>query len=108
MEHVFLSLWLDGARAWMGAAYGLSAPEFLREQMRIGQEIGEQVLRFWSGVSVCCTDQRCGREEPNPYVGLCDADIFWASKLEHAIQHVSCDGHFGRLPAIRLRSQPVT
>ena len=50
MANVFLSLWLDGARAWMGTAYGLSAPELLREQMRIGQEIGEQVLRFWSGV----------------------------------------------------------
>jgi hypothetical protein len=65
-------------------------------------------LRRGRWKALCCTDQRCGRAEPNPYVGLCDANIGRASEIEHAIQHVSCDGHFGHLPPVRLRSQPVT
>ncbi len=45
----FLSLWLDGTGAWIGTACGLAMAELLREQMRLGQEIGKQALRFWIG-----------------------------------------------------------
>src|SRR3954452_25589950 len=43
--------------------------------------------------SPCCTDRRCGRTEPDPCSGLCDADVFWASQLQHPVQHVGRDGH---------------
>src|SRR3954452_21626902 len=41
----------------------------------------------------CCMDWRCRRTEPDPYSGLCDADVFRASQLQHSVQHVGRDGH---------------
>ena len=45
----FLSLWLNSTGVWIGTTWRLSTTELLREQMRLGQEIGEQALRFWTG-----------------------------------------------------------
>src|SRR3954469_5993457 len=38
-------------------------------------------------------DRRCGRTEPDPCSGLCDADVLRASQLQHLVQHVGRDGH---------------
>jgi hypothetical protein len=46
----------------------------------------------------CCMDRRCGRTEPDPCSGSCDADVVRASEVQHSVQHVGGDGHFGRLP----------
>src|SRR3954470_23620832 len=52
-------------------------------------------------------DRRCGRTEPDPCSGLCDADVLRASQLQHAVQHVGRDGHLGRLSPRRLRTKPI-
>src|SRR4051794_15798066 len=56
----------------------------------------------------CCTDRRCGRTEPDPCSGLCDADVLRASQLQHSVQHVGRDGHLARLSPVRLRTEPIT
>jgi len=53
----------------------------------------------------CCMGRRIGRVEPYPCSGSRDPDILRASKVEHAVQHVGGDGHFGRLPPIGPRAQ---
>src|SRR3954447_18803440 len=40
-----------------------------------------------------CMDRRCGRTEPEPCSGLCDADVLRASQLQHSVQHVGREGH---------------
>src|SRR4051794_38416586 len=45
---------------------------------------------------------RCGRTEPDPCSGSYDADVFRASEVQHPVQHLGGDGHFGegfRTPA---------
>src|SRR3954452_1817033 len=44
-------------------------------------------------VAPCCMDRWCGRTEPDPCSGSCDADILRASQLQHSVQHVGRDGH---------------
>src|SRR3954452_7476445 len=56
----------------------------------------------------CCMDRRYGRTEPDPCSGLCDADILWASEVQHTVQHVGGDRHLARLTLVRLEAQPVT
>src|SRR3954452_9192775 len=58
--------------------------------------------------SPCCMDRRCGRTEPYPCSGLCDADVLRAPQLQHSVQYVDRDGHLARLSPVRLRTQPVT
>ena len=36
---------------------------------------------------LCCMDRGCGRTEPEPCSGSCDADILRASQLQHSVQH---------------------
>src|SRR5215217_2267441 len=62
---------------------------------------------LWRAVAPCCTDRRCGRTEPYPCSGLCDADVLRASQLQHAVQHVGHDGYLARLSPVRLRPQPL-
>ena len=50
----------------------------------------------------CCMGGRHGCSEPYANPGVCDANVFRTSKVEHAVQHVGGDGHLGRLAAIRL------
>src|SRR3954463_11507187 len=33
----------------------------------------------------CCMDRGCGRTEPEPCSGLCNADILWASEVQHTV-----------------------
>jgi sugar lactone lactonase YvrE len=47
---------------------------------------------------------RCGRTEPDPCSGSCDADVVRASEVEHSVQHVGRDRHLGRLPPVRLEA----
>src|SRR4051794_34588337 len=44
-------------------------------------------------VPPCCMDRGCGRTEPDPCSGSCDADTLWASQVQHAVQHVGGDRH---------------
>src|SRR3954464_8521918 len=60
------------------------------------------------GVHRCCMDRGYGRTEPDPCSGLCDADILWASEVQHTVQHVGGDRHLARLTPVRLEAQPVT
>ena len=59
-------------------------------------------------VAPCCMDRRCGRTEPDPCSGSCDADILRASQLQHSVQHVGSDRHLDRLSPVRLRTEPIT
>ena len=59
------------------------------------------------GEPPCCMGRRCGRTEPDPCSGLCDADILRASQLQHSVQHVGRDGHLARLSPVRLRTEPI-
>src|SRR5918998_830854 len=60
------------------------------------------------GLTPCCMGRRCGRTEPDPCSGSCDAGVLRASEVEHAVQRVGGDRHLGRLPPVRLEAQPVT
>ena len=53
----------------------------------------------------CCTDRRCGRTEPDPCSGSCDADVLRAPEIQHSVQHVGRDGHLARLTPVRLRTK---
>src|SRR4051794_41325862 len=53
-------------------------------------------------------DRGCGRTEPEPCSGSGDADILWASEVQHSVQHVGGDRYLGRLTPVRLEAQPVT
>src|SRR3954466_4652084 len=53
-------------------------------------------------------DRWCGRTEPDPCSGLCDADVLRASQLQHSVQYIGGDGHLARLSSVRLEAQPVT
>jgi exodeoxyribonuclease V alpha subunit len=74
----------------------------------VGTSRAVRIYKTYGAEAVCCTDQQCGRAEPNTCVGLCNADIVRTSKLQHPIQHVSSNGHLGRLSASRVRSEPIT
>jgi len=50
-----------------------------------------------------CIDRGCGRTEPDPYSGSCDADVLRASEVQHSVQHVGRDGHLAHLSPVRLR-----
>src|SRR4051795_11762557 len=54
-----------------------------------------------------CTDQGCGRNDPYPVLGLCDADGLRASQLQHAVQDLDRHVHLSRPTLIRTRAQPV-
>ena len=63
---------------------------------------------LYASNSSCCMDRRCGRTEPDPCSGSCDADILRASQLQHSVQHVGSDRHLDRLSPVRLRTEPIT
>src|SRR3954453_50710 len=54
-----------------------------------------------------CTDQGCGRNDPYPVLGSCDADRLRASQLQHAVQDLDGDVHLSRPTLVRTRAQPV-
>jgi hypothetical protein len=66
----------------------------------------DEVRRAYDhGLTTCCMGrQQCGRTEPYPCSGSCNADILWASQVEHTVQHVSGNGHLGRLTLVRLET----
>ncbi len=71
------------------------------------QEIDAAITGFGFRMGPCAAllhGSRCERTEPDPCSGSCDADIFRASEVEHAVQHVGGDRHLGRLPPVRLEA----
>jgi hypothetical protein len=60
-----------------------------------------------ASLRLCCTDKLCGRAEPYPCSGLRDADVLRASELEHAVQDVGSNGHFGRPTPVHGRAQRI-
>src|SRR4051794_1774153 len=60
------------------------------------------------GKPPCCMDRGCGRTEPDPCSGSCNADVLRTSQLQHSVQHVSRDGHLARLSPVGLEAQAVT
>jgi hypothetical protein len=52
-------------------------------------------------------DRRCGRTEPDPCSGSCDAGVLRLSQLQHSVQHVGSDGHLGRLKPVPVEAQRV-
>src|SRR5437868_7370485 len=54
-----------------------------------------------------CTDQGCGRNDPYPVLGSCDAGGLRASQLQHAVQDLDRYVHLSRPTLIRTRAQPV-
>jgi Resolvase, N terminal domain len=65
---------------------------------------GRLVFHMFGALAPCCMDRGCGRTEPYPCSGLCDADILRASKLQHSVQHVGGDRHLGRLSSVGLEA----
>src|SRR3954468_1752420 len=63
--------------------------------------------RSFGTMAPCCMDRWCGRTEPYPCSGSCDADVLRASQLQHSVQHVGRDGHLARLSPVRLQTQPL-
>src|SRR3954471_6662282 len=55
----------------------------------------------------CCTDQGCGRNDPDPVLGSCDAGGLRESQLQHAVQDRDADVHLSRPTLVRTRAQPV-
>jgi hypothetical protein len=53
------------------------------------------------GVHTCCTDRLVNALRPYHAFRLGDADGLRASKLEHAVEGMSCNGNFGRATPIR-------
>ncbi len=49
MKNPWMSLWLSGANAWMGAARGFWTAEMHRQQTAMMNEAAKQVARFWTG-----------------------------------------------------------
>jgi hypothetical protein len=64
--------------------------------------------RLWRAVAACCMGRQIGRVEPYPHSGSRDPDILRAPKVQHAVQHVGGDGHFGRPSPVCLRAQFIT
>jgi hypothetical protein len=62
------------------------------------------LARIASAGTPCCMDRRYGRIEPDPCYGLRDADVLWASQLQHSVQHVGRDGYLGRLSPVGLEA----
>ena len=57
-----------------------------------------------------CTDQGCGRNDPYPVLGSCDAGGLRASQLQHAVQDLDRHVHLSRPTLIRCvvaRIRPV-
>src|SRR3954468_5743604 len=77
----------------------LKLPTFLREYDKLAQQCAAE--------APCCMDRWCGRTEPDPCSGLCDAHVLRASQLQHSVQHVGRDRHLARLSPVRLRTQPL-
>src|SRR4051794_6825197 len=65
------------------------------------------IVGVWAYWWPCCMDQGCGRNDPDPVLGSCDADGLRASQLQHAVQDRDADVHLGRLTLVRARAQPV-
>ena len=84
--------WSDAVRDWHSRDQEMPA-----EGVNNGQinpiihgkivSINDFVARM-GGAAPCCMDRGCGRTEPDPCSGSCDADILWASEVQHAVQHV--------------------
>src|SRR3954454_13658666 len=53
--------------------------------------------RTGSSATPCGMGRGCGRTEPDPCSGSCDADVLRAPEIQHSVQHVGRDGDLGRL-----------
>jgi hypothetical protein len=49
MKNPWMSLWLSGANAWMGAARGLWTAEMHRQQTAMMNEAAKQMARMMTG-----------------------------------------------------------
>src|SRR3954447_22756190 len=61
----------------------------------------------YADVGPWCMDQGCGRNDPYPVLGSCDAGGLRASQLQHAVQDLDRHVHLSRPTLIRTRAQPV-
>src|SRR3954470_5575774 len=69
---------------------------------------GEVVQRRYFGrTRPWCTDQGCGRNDPYPVLGSCDAGGLRASQLQHAVEDIDRHVHLSRPTLIGVRAQPV-
>ncbi|HSK42217.1 MAG TPA: hypothetical protein VK943_20795 [Arenibaculum sp.] len=48
-KNPFMSMWLSGANAWLGAGRGLWMAEMQRQQTAMMNEFTRQAIRFWTG-----------------------------------------------------------
>ena len=51
-----------------------------------------------------CTDQGCGRNDPYPVLGSCDAGGLRASELQHAVEDVDTDIDLGHATPLRMQA----
>jgi hypothetical protein len=52
-----------------------------RQAWKVIYPLPEIMLLVLCATRPCCTDQGCGRNDPDPVLGLCDADGLRASQL---------------------------
>ena len=84
---------------------GLFGPVVGGRYLAVGEE-DEQALAkaLDDALPLCCMGRRCGRIDPYPSSGSCDADVVRASEVQHSVQHLGGDGHLGRLPPVGLEA----
>src|SRR5215207_8687201 len=92
-------LW--GGEFWTDGYFGSTVGRHANEAM-ISDYVKKQGQEW-----LCCTDQGCERNDPSPVLGSCDADVFRASQLQHAVQDLDGDVRLGRPTLVRVRAQPV-
>src|SRR5829696_7709492 len=73
-----------------------------RRDKRAAKRLLRKLLKRQSRMPAWCRDQGCGRTDPSPASGSCEADVGRASQLEHAIEHVDSYIHLGRPTLIRM------
>jgi hypothetical protein len=75
---------------------------------RVEAELAVARAKASDNAAPCCMGRRCGHTEPDPCSGSCDADVLWASQLQHSVQHVGRNSHLARLSPVGLRTEPIT
>src|SRR3954447_11585078 len=81
-----------GQRSCGSAQTGRTYGRKRSDQRNCETSCEEGAVRIWNVTyrpSPCCMDRWCGRTEPDPCSGSCDADVLRASQIQHSVQNIS-------------------
>src|SRR3954470_20181669 len=84
----------EAAAARADAAGRLDDPMFRAMSDEVDRTSGPRINKTYLSVeqefplwAPCCMDRWCGRTEPDPCSGSCDADVLRAPEIQHSVQH---------------------